>query len=161
MFPTRATILSRGLALFLAPLACVAQEIEPGTLHEVPPKELPVLQEVAFDVQCEGPVAEPKAVPNLKPPTYLPGQVSSPKLPEEARRAGKGGFVVVKLLVTEKGRVARAQLLRSTGYPDLDQVALTHTGKWKLVPGRVEDKPVCAWGVVGVHFEKHQARTNR
>jgi len=166
MLPPRATILSRGLAsgaiaLLLTTVACVAQETTPGPLHEVPPKERPILQEIAFDAQCEGPIAEREQFPAMRVPTYHPGGVSNPKLPEAARKAGHDGMAVVSVLVNEKGRVTIARLHRSTGYPELDKLALEHTSKWKLAPGKVDDKPVCTWALFPIRFERHQARTHR
>jgi TonB family protein len=167
MLPARATVTSRGLvsrsrssrgiALLLLSSACAADE----TPDDPYAGERPYLQEIAFKAACEGPIVYRQQFPQLQPPTYHPGRVSKPKLPEAARKAGHDGTAIVSVLVNEKGRVTKARLHISTGYPELDTVALEHTSKWKLRPGKVDDQVVCSWGIIAIGFESHQARTHR
>jgi TonB family protein len=146
-----------GIALFLLPLGCSAQRAADDPYA----RERPFLQEIAFERTCEGPVAYRQLDPDLKPPTYHAGKLSQPKLPEAARKAGHDGTAMVSVLVNEKGLVTKARLHTSTGYPELDKVALEHTSKWKLRPGNVDGKAVCAWANMAVGFERHPATTNR
>jgi TonB family protein len=55
------------------------------------------------------------------------------------------GTIYMLLLVNEQGRVTRARLVQSTGYPELDQLGLESTRDWKLPPGTVAGKARCMW----------------
>jgi TonB family protein len=51
------------------------------------------------------------------------------------------------LQVNEEGRVSQVLVVKSTGYPALDQVGLDATRGWKIAPGTVDGKVRCMWRV--------------
>lgn len=68
-----------------------------------------------------------------------------PGYPKESRKRMEHGTVKMLLLVNEKGRVSRAKVTKSTGFPALDQVGLDATRDWKIAPGTVDGKVQCMW----------------
>src|SRR5262249_47872175 len=51
----------------------------------------------------------------------LGGYQVKPRYPESARRRGIEGTVLLKMRITAQGRVEDVQVVRSAGYPDLDE----------------------------------------
>jgi TonB family C-terminal domain len=66
-----------------------------------------------------------------------------PEYPEEARKAGLEGKVIVAAVVDENGDVIEASILYS-GNPIFNEVALNAVKKIKFKPARLKDKPVKA-----------------
>lgn len=60
--------------------------------------------------------------------------------PEEARRLGLQGKVVLEVVVDESGRVDRARVLK-TLHPLLDEAALRAAKGLRFRPGQVDGKP--------------------
>ena len=65
-----------------------------------------------------------------------------PRYPESARRRGIEGTVVLKMRITEQGRVEDVQVESSAGYPDLDQSAIEAVRRWRFEPTRRSGEPV-------------------
>ncbi len=61
--------------------------------------------------------------------------------PEEARRLGVQGKVVLEIVVDEAGRVSRVKVLRSL-HPLLDEAAARAARGLRFRPGRINGKPV-------------------
>jgi TonB family protein len=101
-----------------------------------------------FGRPCKTPPAqetEPSG-PGIVLPRFTPANPPRwPGYPKEARKRGQQGTVKMLLLVNEEGRVSRARVVRSTGYPALDQVGLDATRDWKIAPGSVDGKVQCIW----------------
>jgi len=70
----------------------------------------------------QAPAAEPPAPPAKS--LARPGMVF-PVYPAESRKLGESGVVVVRVLIAASGKVADAKVSRSSGYPRLDEAALT------------------------------------
>jgi len=62
------------------------------------------------------------------------------------------GTVVVRLLVLRSGEVGDVNLVRSSGYPQLDAAALIGTGNWRYLPAIRDGKPVSAEVEVAIRF---------
>lgn len=61
--------------------------------------------------------------------------------PEEARKLGIEGQVILRLIVDEKGNVAKATILKGIR-PDLDQTAIEAMKRFRFNPGTEGDEPV-------------------
>lgn len=64
--------------------------------------------------------------PTSKPP---------PRYPKELLKKKQGGRVIVLVTVDERGAVTNASVKESSGYPAMDQAALTAAKRWKFKPG--------------------------
>ena len=75
-----------------------------------------------------------------------------PKYPESARRDGKEGRVLLRVLVNEEGRSASVEVNRSSGVESLDQAALEAIKRWRFFPARYGEKPVESWVRIPIDF---------
>jgi protein TonB len=76
----------------------------------------------------------------------------SPEYPAIARRRGYEGTVLVEVLVNRDGRVEDLRLSQSSGYPVLDQAAMTSMRGWLFEPATIDEKKVEMWVKVPVRF---------
>ena len=67
-----------------------------------------------------------------------------PKYPEEARRKGQQGVVLVSAQVEADGRPSRVTLKQSSGFPLLDAAALEAVRGWIFDPARPGGLPVAS-----------------
>src|SRR5262245_43164726 len=81
------------------------------------------------------------------------GYQVKPRYPESARRQGVEGTVLLKMRITEHGRVADIQVERSAGHPDLDQSAMEAVQRWRFEPARRSGEPVAVWVLIPVEFK--------
>jgi TonB family protein len=63
------------------------------------------------------------------------------------------GTVVVRLLVLPNGQVGDVNLVKSSGYPQLDAAALVETGNWRYLPAVRHGEPVSAEVDVTIRFK--------
>lgn len=84
------------------------------------------------------------ALPNaLKPLETPPTCVAPLKLPEGIDRLGVDGFVTLELTINKDGKVVRTDVLRSSGFADLDQATAEQvTAAWQLDPCVHEGKTI-------------------
>ncbi len=75
-----------------------------------------------------------------------------PKYPDTARRDGKEGQVLLRVLVNEEGRSASVEVNRSSGVESLDQAALEAIKRWRFTPARLGEKPVDSWVRIPIDF---------
>ena len=91
-------------------------------------------------------------------PMQLTGEVANrkvlnrvaPSYPTKARREGWEGTVVLKFWVTPGGSVKNIQVIRSSGYPELDRAAKSALSQWKFAP---KDGVGDEWGQLLVRFQ--------
>jgi periplasmic protein TonB len=81
------------------------------------------------------------------------GYQVKPRYPESARRQGVEGTVLLKVRVTEQGRVEAVQLERSTGHPDLDQAAIEAVRRWRFEPAHRGSQAMAVWALIPVAFK--------
>jgi periplasmic protein TonB len=81
------------------------------------------------------------------------GYQVKPRYPESARRQGVEGTALLKVRVTEQGRVEAVQLERSAGHPDLDQAAIEAVRRWRFEPARRGKQPMAVWALIPVMFK--------
>ena len=81
------------------------------------------------------------------------GYQVKPRYPESARRQGVEGTVLLKMRITEQGRVEDVQVERSAGHPDLDRSAMEAVQRWRFEPARRSGEPVAVWVLIPVEFK--------
>ena len=89
-----------------------------------------------------------RAVGDIKPPWLI--KEVAPIYPEEARKAGVEGIVILEAKADEQGNVVDARVLRSV--PPLDQAALDAVRQWKYKPMIIGGKPRKVVFTVTVRF---------
>jgi protein TonB len=75
-----------------------------------------------------------------------------PEYPRVSRLRGEQGRVVVHVLIGIDGRAQKAEILNSSGFQRLDQVALTTVLAWRYVPGKRAGVPEAMWFSVPLNF---------
>lgn len=77
-----------------------------------------------------------------KPGGVIPPGILSrrePNYPEQARRAGIEGTVVLKIEILETGRAGEVTIHRSSGSELLDEAAAAAVQRWRFVPAKVRE----------------------
>ena len=98
-----------------------------------------------------------RAVGEIKPPK--PVKRVDPVYPEEARKAGIEGVVILEAKADEQGNVIDMRVLRSI--PALDKAALDAVRQWKYEPLIVDGKPQKAIFTVTVRFALKEKEADR
>jgi protein TonB len=75
-----------------------------------------------------------------------------PRYPEQARRNGWEGTVLLELNVAENGAVVDVRVVESSGYAVLDAAAVTAIRQWKGQPARRNGQPVTTHERLPVRF---------
>jgi TonB family protein len=78
-----------------------------------------------------------------------------PSYPKSARKQRLGGDVLVRVLISEKGKVARAEALN--GPPSLRQSVEKAVSHWRYLPYMENGKPVAVQTWVTFHFEMRES----
>ena len=78
------------------------------------------------------PVSTPVEVFSRQPAFRLPPQ--QPRYPAQARRRNQQGVVLLEVRLDEHGKQREISLLRSSGFPSLDQAALEAVAQWRFHP---------------------------
>lgn len=87
----------------------------------------------------------------LAQPDYLKNP--EPIYPLAARRRHQEGLVVVNVRVNRTGRALSVSLKQSSGYPLLDDAALTQVREWEFAPARIGTQAVESEIEVPVRFK--------
>jgi TonB family protein len=90
-------------------------------------------------VACKGAIQPPKLIKKV-----------NPVYPEEARKKGIQGVVILEAKIDVYGRVMDAMILRSV--PELDQAAIDAVRQWVYEPLLIDGKPTKALFTVTVNF---------
>lgn len=75
-----------------------------------------------------------------------------PEYPEQARREGKEGRVMLRVLVDEQGRSTSAEVDQSSGSKTLDMAAIEAIKRWRFSPARYGNAPVESWVRIPIEF---------
>ena len=89
-------------------------------------------------------------------PKYL--RNPAPVYPAEARRQGEEGLVSLTADVDPSGRAVDVSLKKSSGYPLLDESALTTVKRWKFEPARLGTLKVASQVEVPIRFQLKENR---
>jgi periplasmic protein TonB len=94
--------------------------------------------------------ARPDALNNI-PPAY----------PEEARLKGQSGVVLLRVGVTERGRVSFVEVESGSGFKILDETAVRAVNQWKFIPAASGSRPVGSILSIPVRFRLDLVSDNR
>lgn len=75
-----------------------------------------------------------------------------PVYPEQARREGWEGTVILRVLVDQEGRSKWIEVSRSSGFVILDGAAVETVKRWRFHPARYGDRRVESWVKVPIIF---------
>jgi protein TonB len=81
-----------------------------------------------------------------------------PDYPESARREGREGRVVLRVLIDNQGKAKSVELNTSSGSQALDHAATEAIRQWRFHPAYAGDTPVDSWVNVPVDFRLTDAR---
>lgn len=101
-------------------------QVEPGPWFQVTP---PPLGTPRGPVYHQGPKEPPEAVRWLPPPPQLEAE----------------GSLIVQLVVTERGRVARARVLRGPEDEAAAELLAENLRQWRFEPARLRGEPVAVY----------------
>jgi protein TonB len=104
--------------------------------------------------QPKRPPARPKTMGSEEvddPPRGL--ALRRPAYPASARRRGLEGFVTVKLLIDEEGRVQQVEVLEVEGHAGFRQAVTRVANLWRFTPPRHRGRRVRVWAVKKVRFD--------
>lgn len=87
---------------------------------------------------------------NLTQPRYR--ETPKPNYPESARRKGREGTVLLRVLVNEEGRAKAIEINKSSGDDALDRAAQEAIQGWRFIPARYGEKVVESWIRIPVDF---------
>ncbi len=95
-----------------------------------------------------------KQVVRVPPSTQGRGaRITQPEYPPGSRRAGEEGTVQLSVFVQENGRAGEIKIVKSSGFPKLDEAAVREVQRnWRFVPGKEDGKPVSMWHTFAVTF---------
>ncbi len=77
----------------------------------------------------------------------------TPAYPQDARRKGVQGKVLVKVLVKTDGSPQSVDIASSSGHTALDEAALDAVKQWRFIPAKQKGKSVQASVIVPVEFK--------
>lgn len=80
--------------------------------------------------------------------------------PADAWEEGVGGTTILRLLISRRGTVDSALVIRSSGHPSLDSAALANARRLRYEPAAQGGNPVEVWGRLPVVFPVPQPEAN-
>jgi protein TonB len=103
-------------------------------------------------VQAES--QSPPAPPRIELPSSEAEYLHNPPTPYPplSKRLGEQGQVVVRVFIDTRGVATQGELVRSSGYPRLDQTALETTLRWRYRPGKPAGVTEGMWFDVPISF---------
>jgi periplasmic protein TonB len=75
-----------------------------------------------------------------------------PDYPESARREGREGRVLLRVLVDDQGRSKKVEINTSSGSEALDRAAAEAIRKWRFIPARYANQAVDSWLRIPIEF---------
>jgi len=81
-----------------------------------------------------------------------------PEYPESARRQGREGRVLLRVLVDDRGRSKQVEIHSSSGSDALDRAAAEAVKRWRFYPARHGDKSIESWLRVPIEFRLADAK---
>lgn len=97
------------------------------------------------------PAAVVRVQPSVDPRRPMP--ISDDDYPPQSARLGEEGQTRVRLWVLENGSIGDVQIVKSSGYERLDNVALRKLRRWRIKPGTEDGKPVAMWFELNVTWK--------
>jgi protein TonB len=84
----------------------------------------------------------------------------TPDYPDSARREGREGRVLLRVLVDAQGRSKQVEINSSSGSEALDRAAAETIKRWQFHPARHGDQPVESWLRVPIEFRLADANSH-
>ena len=81
-----------------------------------------------------------------------PSETPRPVYPESARREGREGSVLLRVLIDDQGRSKQVEVNRSSGSDALDRAAAEAIKRWRFHPARHGENPVESWVRIPIEF---------
>ena len=76
-----------------------------------------------------------------------------PSYPQEARKKGMEGEVLLRVEVLASGRVGQIEVKRSSGHETLDRSALSTVKQWRFIPARKGEASIPLWVNIPIKFQ--------
>jgi protein TonB len=92
--------------------------------------------------------ASPKTISGVE---YL--QAPRPDYPPSSRRLGEEGKVMLRVLVNDKGRAEKADIQKSSGFPQLDEAARQAVMRAVFKPYVEDGKPQAVFAIIPIRFQ--------
>jgi protein TonB len=154
-----------------------AKPIEAVFIPEAPESKPEPIPQVKPDIPQPEPVDEP--VPQVAvdepvaPPADMPASDNAlaasvasapsqdlkastrvePTYPAISRRMGEEGQVQLRILVDESGKPKDVQVLKTSGFPRLDEAATQAVRKWRFKAATDGSKNIMAWTQIALTFK--------
>jgi protein TonB len=130
------------------------------TAAEVPPSALIPNQSTTSDTtNTASPSAMPVSGRGSHSSIAAPGVLVKvdPIYPSAARQAGLEGTVILRIQILANGRPDEITIIQSTGYPVLDDAAVTAVRKWQFIPAkdRSSGRTIACTTTLPVSFRLH------
>jgi periplasmic protein TonB len=129
----------------------------PPKIEVAPPPFVPP-PDIVLDLPSDAPattaITATTQKPVAKPPPPAPvarvgprqnprRPIVYPDYPPQSKRLGEEGTTVLRMWILEDGKVGKAEVLQSSGFPRLDEAAVKQALRaWKFMPGTENGKPV-------------------
>ena len=81
-----------------------------------------------------------------------PSEMHRPVYPESARREGREGSVLLRVLIDDQGRSKQVEVNHSSGSDALDRAAAEAIKRWRFHPARHGQNPVESWVRIPIEF---------
>jgi periplasmic protein TonB len=118
------------------------QVILPDFTFDTPPPPTAITQVAPVAKPAPPPVAKPAPAPvmTVRPTTRKNGE--RPEYPAASRRAKEEGVVSLTLCVDASGKITKAELRKTSGFPRLDQATLDWIQRERLNPAMQGKTPI-------------------
>ncbi|PLY40410.1 hypothetical protein CSZ94_21220 [Janthinobacterium sp. ROICE36] len=93
---------------------------------------------------CHTATPAPLSTPAVRVPASMPAGCTPPAWPLGEKRRGAQGRVTLHFTVEADGKVSAAAVIRSSGYPALDEAARDALARCTFQPETLDGKPVAS-----------------
>jgi protein TonB len=129
---------------------------------ETPTVETPPIEDTIPEIEVPTDEPAPAAItadtaPALETADMKVNKRVDPVYPAQSRRAGEQGTGVFRVLVDANGRPSEVSVLKSTGFPKLDEAAMTAIRRWVFNAAVQNGQAVQSWTRVQVQFRLDSA----
>jgi len=118
----------------------------------IPPIDVPTDEPAPTAITAETTPTPATEMANMKVNSRV-----DPVYPPASRRAGEEGTGMFRVLVNERGQPVEVSVLRSSGFPRLDEAAIAAIRRWVFSPAVQNSQPVQSWTRVQVTFKLDNA----
>jgi len=90
--------------------------------------------------------------PPLPPGADKAPEKLAPAYQMESHRPGEQGMVHLQVFADENGKPVKLFVIKSSGFPRLDQLAVDAVRNWRFPPAKLKGKPSAEWVLVPIRF---------